>query len=83
MLAELLKALTPEMLVHAIKTNQVPIMMALQKFDAYNSFGAALSVEQQMCISSNLPKINDFFLSKDGKDALSILAEGFMTFCSK
>lgn len=83
MIADLLKMVTPEMLVHTLKTNQDTVMGILQKFDAYNSFGSALSTEQQLCISSNLSKANDFFLSKDGKEALSILAEEFVKFCGK
>lgn len=80
MLADLLKVITPEMLVAAIKSNPMVIQSALQKFEAYNSFGQALTVDQQICVSNNLHKLDDFFKSEGGKSSLGILAEEFQRF---
>lgn len=80
MLADLLKIVTPDMLVTAMKSNPKAIQMALQKFEAYSSLGAALTVQQQVCISSNLNKLDNFFKSDKGKTCLSLLAEEFVLF---
>lgn len=83
MLADLLQNVTPEQLLHALRTNQTVVQMALHKIDAYKSFGDALTPEQQLYISSNLGKINEFFNTEAGKDSISILAEEFVKFCKK
>lgn len=80
MLADLLKVITPEMLVDAVRKNPVAVLSALQKFDTYVSFGQALTVDQQVCLSMNLNKVNDFLRSEQGKTSLSLLAEEFMKF---
>lgn len=80
MLADLLNIITPDALFHAVKTNPIVVQMALQKFEACRSFGQALSQEQQVTISNNLHRINDYFKSEDGKDLLSILADDFVKF---
>lgn len=83
MIEGLLKALTPEMVVHAVRTNQSLVMDTLHKFDEYKSFGRALNTDQQICISNNLDKVNEFFLSYDGQATIRMLAEEFVKFCSK
>ena len=83
MLADLLQNVTPEQLLHALRTNQTVVQMALHKIDAYKSFGDALTPEQQLYISSNLNKLDEFFMSQTGKDSISILAEEFVKFCKK
>lgn len=80
MLADLLKVITPEMLVDAVRRNPVAVLSALQKFDTYVSFGQALTVDQQVCLSMNLTKVNDFLKSEQGKTSLSMLAEEFVDF---
>lgn len=80
MLADLLKVITPEMLVDAVRRNPVAVLSALQKFDTYVSFGQALTVDQQVCLSMNLTKVNDFLKSEQGKTSLSMLAEEFVNF---
>ncbi|CAB4174098.1 hypothetical protein UFOVP961_23 [uncultured Caudovirales phage] len=80
MLADLLKIISPETLVHAIKSNPAVIQAALQKFDAYVSFGQAMTHDQQVCISNNLNQMSDFFKSESGRDSLAILAEEFQKF---
>lgn len=80
MLADLLNIITPDALFHAIKTNPAVVQMALQKFEACRSFGLALNQEQQVTISNNLNRINDYFKSTEAKDLLSILADDFIRF---
>lgn len=80
MLADLLRIITPDTLAAAIKSNPTVIQLALQKFDAYNSFGNALSNNQQLVISNNLNKVDAFFKSEQGKTSLGLLAEEFVDF---
>ena len=80
MLADLLNVITPDALFYAIKNNPTVVQMALQKFEACRSFGNALSEEQQMVISNNLHRVNEYFKSNDGKDLISILADDFVKF---
>lgn len=83
MLADLLKIVTPEALVQAMKSNPKVVQTALQKFEAYSSLGAALTVQQQVCISNNLNRLDAFFKSESGKASLNVLADEFMTFVKK
>jgi hypothetical protein len=80
MLADLLNIITPDALFHAIKNNPTVVNMALQKFEACRSFGQALTQEQQIVISNNLHRVNEYFKSDDGKDLLGILADDFVKF---
>lgn len=80
MLADLLKIVTPDALVQAMKSNPKVVQAALQKFEAYSSLGAALTVQQQVCISNNLSKLDSFFKSEAGKTSLSVLAEEFVDY---
>ena len=82
MLVDLLRIITPEQLTHAIKSNPSVVQAALQKFEAYAAFGNAITIQQQICISNNLNRLNDFFKSDQGKDSLSILADEFVKFIS-
>lgn len=80
MLADLLKIITPDTLSHALRSNPAVVMEALTKLETYNSFGSALTVDQQLCVSKNIDKLNAFFKSDQGKIAVSILAEEFTKF---
>lgn len=80
MLADLLDIIAPDALATAFKDNPVVIMNALSKLETYRSFGSLLTEQQQICISNNLNKLNDFFKSENGKEAVSILAEEFVNF---
>lgn len=83
MLADLIRIITPESLAAAIKSNPMVVQLALQKFDAYKSFGNALSDHQQVVISSNLNKMDAFFKSPQGRSSLGLLAEEFVDFVEK
>ena len=66
-----------------IKSNPVAVLATLNNFKAYRSFGAAMTTEQQLTLSANVNKLNDFFKSDDGKLAISIFAEEFSKFVNK
>lgn len=80
MLADLFKIITPDALVQAMKSNPKVVQSALQKFEAYSSLGAALSVKQQVCISNNLNQLDAFFKSESGKTSLAVLADEFVEY---
>lgn len=83
MLANILQNVSTEQLLRILKDNQPIVQMTLHKIDAYKSFGEALSNEQQVYISSNLGRVNEFFNTTTGKDSISILADEFVKFCKK
>ena len=83
MLAELMKSVTPDMLVTAVKNNPGVVLGMLQKFETYIAFGNALTLDQQLCISANLNKVTEFLKSDVGKSSLSVVAEEFVGFVKK
>lgn len=83
MLDDLLKVVTPETLVYAIKKNPIVVQKALHKFETYTAFAQALTDKQQVAISSNLYKAKDFFRSEAGKAAVNSFAEQFVEFSTK
>jgi len=80
MLVELLRIITPDALAQALRANPKVVQSALQKFEAYSSFGQALNVQQQVCLSNNLDKLSSFFKSSQGKEHLAFLADEFVTY---
>lgn len=80
MLEDILKAISPDLLVKAIKSNPIVVQIALQKFEAYKSFAEDLSNSQQIIISNNLDHLDAYFKSDVGRDAVAILAEEFVKF---
>ena len=80
MLVELLRIITPDALAAAIRENPKVVQAALQKFEAYASFGQAMTVQQQVCVSNNLDKLSSFFKTETGKDSLNIVAEEFVKY---
>ena len=70
------------MLLSAIRSNPTIVLGTLQKFDTFIAFGQALNPEQQLHLSGNLHRVNEFFKSDQGKAALSLLAEEFVSFTS-
>lgn len=80
MLDDLLKVVTPETLVYAIKKNPLVVQKALHKFETYTAFAQALTDKQQIAISSNLYKVKDFFKSDVGKTATNEFVEQFIRY---
>lgn len=83
MLDDLLKSVSPDVLAHAIRSNQTIVQATLFKFKAYRSFGEALSNSQQVNLSKNLDKLNDFFKTDVGREAIAIFGESFEEYCEK
>jgi hypothetical protein len=82
MLTDLLRIITPEALAAAIRANPKIVQSALQKFESYASFGQAMSVQQQVCVSNNLDKLAPFFKTDAGKAKLHDLAEEFVKYAN-
>lgn len=80
MLTDLLRIITPEALAAAIRANPKVVQSALQKFESYASFGQAMSVQQQVCVSNNLDKLSNFFRTDAGKGKLNDLADEFVKY---
>ena len=80
MLTDLLRIITPEALAAAIRANPKVVQSALQKFESYASFGQAMSVQQQVCVSNNLNQLSNFFRTDTGKGKLNDLAEEFVKY---
>lgn len=81
LLAELLKVISPQTLTTDIKSN-IPLIaqQVLSRFDAYQSFGKALTPDQQLFLSNNLNKLDAYFKSDLGKEVISMLVEDFVKF---
>ncbi len=75
--------MTPELIIHAIKSNPKVIIETLQKFDTFKLLGQSLSTEQQIVLSNNAILINDFLKSEAGRTAAYLWAEEYCTFVSK
>ena len=82
MLTDLLRIITPDALAAAIRSNPKIVQSALQKFESYSSFGQAMSVRQQVCLSNNLNKLSDFFKTDTGRASINSLADEFEKFVS-
>lgn len=83
MLDQLLRMVTPDQIFSAIQNNPTVIPMVLQKSEAYQALGKALTNNQQIVISNNLDKLKDFLATDECKEYISIVAEDFCKFCTK
>ena len=80
MLDSLLKSVSPEVLATVIKNNPDIVIATLQRTGIFVTIGQALSNTQQMCISANINKLEDYFKTKEGKSSLSLMANEFAAF---
>lgn len=80
MLSQLIKSLTPELIIKAVQDNPDIIRATLFKFDTTKLLAKALTTEQQICISNNGKLINNFLDCEEGKAAIGLLAEEFSLF---
>jgi hypothetical protein len=80
MVNNLLKLITPDILVQYIKANPRLVIDTFNRFEAFNTFTNALSTEQQVSISNNLHRIHEFVKSETGKDMISITVDEFTKF---
>jgi len=82
MLEQLLKHISPQMIMPNINSNiiaQAQKMLSLFE-NTYQSFGKALTQPQQVFISNNLDKFDPFFKSETGKQAIGMLVDEFEKF---
>jgi len=79
----LLKNLTPDALVHLIKSNPLIVQATLYKFDTYRFFSEALTDHQQTFVSSNLYKLGKFFKTTEGKESINTFINHFISFATK
>lgn len=80
MLDSLLKSVSPEVLATVIKNNPDIVIATLQRTGIFVTIGQALTNAQQMCISANINKLEDYFKTKEGKSSLSLMANEFAEF---
>lgn len=80
MLDVLLKTLSPAKIASMIRENPFATLSVLQNFDSFVSFGNALTTDQQVLLSNNLPRIAEFLKSSEGKASVSVIAESFVDF---
>lgn len=83
MLDQLLRMVTPDQILSAIKNNPTVIPLVLQRSETYLALGKALTNNQQIIISNNIDKLKDFMETEEAKDYISIIAEDFCKFCTK
>ncbi len=72
--------MTPELIIHAIKSNPKVIVETIQKFDTFKLLGSATSSEQQIILSNNAILINDFLKSDAGRKYTFEWVEKFCEF---
>ena len=80
MLADILKIISPEAMVEAIKANPNIVLQMLSKFEAYTAFGQAMSTEQQVALSTNLDKLSKFFKTDVGRSTIANMVNEFIKF---
>lgn len=80
MLNNLLKVLTPDLILQAIRDNPKLVLEVLQKFDTFRLLGESLTPELQIVLSNNGRLVNEYLASADGKAAARLWAEGFAEF---
>ena len=77
MLEQMIKNMSPDLIVQAIQSNPTVVPKIPHKFEAFVALGQALTPEQQVYISGNINKLAEFFRDKEVKEALGILADAF------
>jgi hypothetical protein len=80
MLENLLKSVSPEVLATVIRNNPDIVISTLQRTGVFMTIGAALSNTQQLCVSNNYSKLDEYFKTKEGKSSLSMMANEFAEF---
>lgn len=79
----LLKNLTPDTIVHLVKSNPLVAQSTLYKFQSYKSFAESLTSDQQTSISGNIYKLSKFFNTAKGKQSINTFVNDFIDFANK
>lgn len=80
MFTQLLRILTPELIIQAVKDNPKVILETLHKFDTFKLIGSSLNTDQQIALSNNTALVNNFLASESSKAAISTWADEFTIF---
>lgn len=80
MFTQILKILTPELIIQAVKDNPKVIVETLHKFDTFKLIGASLTETQQLCLSSNTALVNKYLGTETSRAGLRVWAEGFVEY---
>ena len=80
MLDNLLKSVSPEILATIFKNNPEMVISTLQRTGIFITIGQALSNVQQLCISNNYTRLDEYFKTKEGRSSLSMMANEFAEF---
>lgn len=80
MFTQILKILTPELIIQAVKDNPKVIVETLHKFDTFKLIGASLTESQQLVLSGNTSMVNKYLATDTSKAAIRVWAEGFCDF---
>jgi rhamnose utilization protein RhaD (predicted bifunctional aldolase and dehydrogenase) len=80
MIESLLKSVSPEVLAAVVKSNPDIVIAMLQRTGLFTTIGQALNTNQQICISTNINRIEDYFKTREGKSSLSMMANEFAEF---
>jgi hypothetical protein len=83
MLSQLLKILTPEVIIQAIKDNPKLIMETIQRFETFKLVGSSLTPELQILVSTNIGAINEYLATAEGRSGTKQWAEGFSAYITK
>lgn len=78
MLEDIIKAITPDLVINTIQKNPLLVSQVLHKFDAFIALGQALNTQQQIYLSQNISKLSMFLKEPDVKEAIGILADAFI-----
>lgn len=80
MLDNLLKSISPDVLATVIRNNPAIVISTLQRTGIFVTIGQALSNTQQLCVSNNFQKLEEYFKTKEGRSSLSMMANEFSEF---
>ena len=83
MLARLLSVMTPQVIIEAVKANPEVFRKTVQKFDTFKLISNALTTEQQLYVSANLSRVNDFLADDLGRKCIKDFAVELKAFIEK
>jgi len=79
-MTQILKTLSPDVIVELIQSNQELFIGLLQKTKTFNIVGGNLTESQQILISTHALRINDFLASERGQNVIIHVAKEFESF---
>lgn len=80
MFSQILKILTPEIILQAVKENPQLILETLHKFETFKLLGNSLNNDQQMVLSKYPGLVNSFLATESSKESIRTWADEFTKF---